>query len=213
MKKQKTLIAIAMSLALAGCSAPAATTTTAPDNSAEMESLKAQVEELKKENDDLKNQLATTEAATTEAPTVAPDSILSIGDEGSLKDWTIVVTNAEVTDSIKENDYYGFSPEEGNKYLAIDITANNKGKNAATFLPSYGLGDDISAKILYQGEYEFSATNLLGYSKSIFDTSVNPLSTKSGMVAFELPDSIASADEELILVISAGKTNLQFKVR
>lgn len=212
MKKQKTFIAIAMALALSGCSAPA-TTATAPDNSAEMESLKAQVEELKKENGELKAQLATTEAPTTEAPTVAAGSILSIGDEGTLKDWTIVITNAEITDSIKENDYYGFSPEEGNKYLAIDITATNNGKNAATFLPSFGLGDDISAKLLYQGEYEFSATNLLGYSKSLFDTTVNPLSTKSGLVAFELPDSVASAEEELILVISAGKNDIQFKVR
>lgn len=212
MKKQKTFIAIAMVLALSGCSAPA-TTATAPDNSAEMESLKAQIEELKKENGELKAQLATTEAPTTEAPTVAAGSVLSIGDEGTLKDWTIVITNAEITDSIKENDYYGFSPEEGNKYLAIDITATNNGKNAATFLPSFGLGDDISAKLLYQGEYEFSATNLLGYSKSLFDTTVNPLSTKSGLVAFELPDSVASAEEELILVISAGKNDIQFKVR
>lgn len=212
MKKQKTFIAIAMALALSGCSAPA-TTATAPDNSAEMESLKAQVEELKKENGELKAQLATTEAPTTEAPTVAAGSVLYIGDEGTLKDWTIVITNAEITDSIKENDYYGFSPEEGNKYLAIDITATNNGKNAATFLPSFGLGDDISAKLLYQGEYEFSATNLLGYSKSLFDTTVNPLSTKSGLVAFELPDSVASAEEELILVISAGKNDIQFKVR
>lgn len=212
MKKQKTFIAIAMALALSGCSAPA-TTATSPDNSAEMESLKAQVEELKKENGELKAQLATTEAPTTEAPTVAAGSVLSIGDEGTLKDWTIVITNAEITDSIKENDYYGFSPEEGNKYLAIDITATNNGKNAATFLPSFGLGDDISAKLLYQGEYEFSATNLLGYSKSLFDTTVNPLSTKSGLVAFELPDSVASAEEELILVISAGKNDIQFKVR
>lgn len=212
MKKQKTFIAIAMALALFGCSAPA-TTATAPDNSAEMESLKAQIEELKKENGELKAQLATTEAPTTEAPTVAAGSVLSIGDEGTLKDWTIVITNAEITDSIKENDYYGFSPEEGNKYLAIDITATNNGKNAATFLPSFGLGDDISAKLLYQGEYEFSATNLLGYSKSLFDTTVNPLSTKSGLVAFELPDSVASAEEELILVISAGKNDIQFKVR
>lgn len=212
MKKQKTFIAIAMALALSGCSAPA-TTATAPDNSAEMESLKAQIEELKKENGELKAQLATTEAPTTEAPTVAAGSVLSIGDEGTLKDWTIVITNAEITDSIKENDYYGFSPEEGNKYLAIDITATNNGKNAATFLPSFGLGDDISAKLLYQGEYEFSATNLLGYSKSLFDTTVNPLSTKSGLVAFELPDSVASAEEELILVISAGKNDIQFKVR
>lgn len=52
MKKQRRLIALALTLALSGCSAPAAT---APDNSAEIESLKAQVEELKKENETLKS--------------------------------------------------------------------------------------------------------------------------------------------------------------
>ncbi|WP_125143688.1 hypothetical protein [Clostridium transplantifaecale] len=97
--------------------------------------------------------------------------------------------------------------------MAIDITATNNGKNAATFLPSFNMGDDISVKLLNQGEYEFTASNLLGYCKSLYDTSVNPLSTKSGMIAFEVPDSVASADEELVLVISAGKDALQIKVR
>lgn len=210
MRKGIVLIATLLTVSLAGCSSSAP----APaDNSAELESLVAQVDELKKENSDLKAQLeATTEAETTEAE-VASSSVLAIGEEGALKDWSIVVTNAEITDSIKENDYYGFSPEEGNKYMAIDVTVSNNGKNAANFLPSFGMGDDISAKILYQGDYEFSATNLLGYSKSLYDTSVNPLSTKSGIVAFEIPDTVVSAEEELILVISAGKDNLQFKVR
>lgn len=210
MRKGIVLIAALLTVALAGCSSSAP----APaDNSAELESLTARVDELEKENSDLKAQLeATTEAETTEAAS-ASGSILAIGEEGTLKDWSVVVTNAEITDSIKENDYYGFSPEEGNKYMAIDVTVSNNGKNAANFLPSFGMGDDISAKVLYQGDYEFSATNLLGYSKSLYDTSVNPLSTKSGVVAFEIPDTVASADEELVLVISAGKDNLQFKVR
>ena len=210
MKKNILLVLTLLAIVLSGCAAPAAT---ARDNSAELESLTARGDELEKENSNLKAQLeATTEAETTEAAS-ASGSVLAIGEEGTLKDWSVVVTNAEITDSIKENDYYGFSPEEGNKYIAIDVTVSNNGKNAANFLPSFGMGDDVSAKVLYQGDYEFSATNLLGYSKSLYDTSVNPLSTKSGIVAFEIPDAVASADEELILVISAGKDNLQFKVR
>nr|WP_304058265.1 DUF4352 domain-containing protein [Enterocloster clostridioformis] len=158
MRKGIVLIATLLTVSLAGCSSSAP----APaDNSAELESLTAQVDELKKENSDLKAQLeATTEAETTEAA-AASSSVLAIGEEGTLKDWSIVVTNAEIADSIKENDYYGFSPEEGNKYMAIDVTVSNNGKNAANFLPSFGMGDDISAKVLYQGDYEFSATNLL----------------------------------------------------
>lgn len=211
MKKKKAVIAIVLALTLSGC---ASQSSSGPDNSAELESLKAQVEELKKENESLNEQLNSTEAVTeAEAPTIAPGTLLTIGKEGTLKDWSISVTNSEITDSIKENDYYGFTPEAGNKFMAIDITATNNGKNSATFLPSFNMGDDISVKLLYQGEYEFSASNLLGYSKSLYDTSVNPLSTKSGMVAFEIPDSVASADEELVLVISAGKDALQIKVR
>ena len=119
----------------------------------------------------------------------------------------------KLTDTIKQSDYFGFKPEDGNKYLTVDITVVNNGKNASKFLPSFGMGDDISAKLLYQSDYEFSATNLLGYDKELHDSTVNPLSTKSGIVAFEIPDSVASSDEELILVISAGKKNLQFKIR
>ncbi len=214
--KRKFLAAVTLGimLSVSGCSTPA---TTPPDNSAEIESLKAQVESLQAENDELKKALEETESIVeTESEDTAgvpSESVLALNEEGSLDDWGIIVTNAEISERIKENDFAGFNPEEGNKYLAIEIAVTNNGKNASTFLPNFGMADSISAKILYQNDYEFSATQLLGYSKDLHNTSVNPLSTKSGVVAFEIPDSVASSEEELILVISAGNKNLHIKVR
>ena len=45
------------------------------------------------------------------------------------------------------------------------------------------------------------------------DTSVNPLSSKSGRIAFEIPDSVADSADELILTIQAGKDSLEIKIR
>lgn len=210
MKKNVLLLIALLSASVAGCSAPAA-------NSDELDELRSQVEALQKENADLKAMPETTATEseteeTTEAVSESGDT-LAIGQDGALGDWTITVTNMEITDSIKENSYLGFSPEEGNKYLSIDITVTNNGKNAASFLPSFGLSTDISAKLLYQGDYKFSSTNLLGHSKDMHNSTVNPLSSKSGIIAFEIPDSVASSEEELILVISQEKSDLQVKVR
>lgn len=167
------------------------------------------------------SQLASESSCTTESSTSAnqPSSeetstvIHALNEECSIMDWTVIATNSEIVDKVSENDYYGFSADDGNKYLMIDLTVTNNGTSAATFLPSVGLSSDISAKVIYQGPYEYSATNLLGYSQEMHDTSVNPLSSKSGRIAFEIPDSVADSTDELILTIQAGKDSLEIKVR
>lgn len=211
-KKLLVITSFAVMVTLVGCSS-----STSQDNSAEIESLKSQIESLQAENDELKESLETseadTESETSEAQDSSSDTVLALNEEAILGDWAITVTNVEVTDYIKENDYLGFTPEDGNKYLTVEISVTNNGKNAARFLPSFGMGDDIAAKILYQNDYEFSASNLLGYSNELHDSTINPLSSKTGVVAFEIPDTVASSEDELLLVISAGRNNLQIKVR
>lgn len=59
----------------------------------------------------------------------------------------------------------------------------------------------------------FSAANLLGYSKDLHDTSLNPLQSKSGSMAFEISDSVANAADELILEFQSGSKALDYKVR
>lgn len=108
-------------------------------------------------------------------PEESPETIYETGNSASLKDWTINVTDAQIVDSIAA-DYGSFEPkEEGNKFIQVFVTVNNDGKQADRFLPSYSIGDDVNAKILYSDGYEFTATNLLGYSNDLHDSTINPL--------------------------------------
>lgn len=212
-KKAHVATIFAVAIGLAGCSSPVIP----QDNSAEIDSLRLQVESLQAENNELKKTIetleTTTEPETSEVQDSSTNSVLMLNEEGVLEDWSITVTNIEITDYIKENDYAGFNPGDGNKYLVIEISVMNNGKSASTFLPSFGDGDSVSAKILYQNDYEFSSTNLLGYNRGMHDSTINPLSTKTGVIAFEIPDSVAFSENELLLVISVGNKNLQFKIR
>lgn len=165
----------------------------------------------KEESDKTVNSNVSNESTARVEPTT--ESYIGVNEESKIEDWSVLITSAGVTDKISENNTWGFTPKEGNKYFKIDCTITNNGTNAHTFLPSLNLKNDISAKIIYKTEYEYTSTILLGYSNDLHDTTVNPLSTKSGSIAFEIPDSIATTNEELILVISAGRKNIKFKVR
>lgn len=156
-------------------------------------------------------EMTTEEETTTEA---APEETkLAINEEGVLKDWGIVVTNSQILDKISENEYYAFTPGEGNKFLFISVSISNNGKESDTFLPSFGMGDDVYAKVYYGDGYEFSSTNLLGYGNNLLDTHVNPLSTKTGDLAFEIPDAVADSEDELLLRFYSGNDELTYKLR
>lgn len=222
MKRKILIFTTLATFAIAGCSASSSPDSTKTDN------LKKQVEDLKKENEELKSKLGeTTENAGSNADDTKtkPDDAetkadnaeksekpLKIGKEGTLGDWSVTVTAAEIVDSIN-NGYSSFNPSEGNKYFNISLSIKNNGKSAAIFLKSYSFGDDIQAKLLYGDGYEFSATNLLGHKKSLHDETLNPLSSKDGTIAFEIPNDVAESDKKIILQFTIGDESLRFKVR
>ena len=154
----------------------------------------------------------TTEEETTEPDTEAPLETIPIGQAATLNDWNITVDEMQIMPSVPDN-YGKFDADEGNQYLLVSISVSNEGKEAGTFLKSFGLSDDVSTLVIYGDGYEFSPTMLLGYSKSMVDSSINPLSSKSGDIAFEIPDSVADSTDELILQFTAGNSALHFKIR
>lgn len=135
-----------------------------------------------------------------------------IGETGTIGDWSITISNMQISDSISV-DYGSYSPDDGNKYLILSGKVENNGKESATFLPMIGTNKDINAKILYGDGYEFTASNFLGYDNDLHDSSINPLSSKEGDITFEIPDSVAGSDEELLLKLSADSNELIFKIR
>lgn len=171
--------------------------------------------DVKAENEsDVAKQASQTETAeNNELNASEEDAVYNIGDSITLKDWEISVTSVQIVDSIAA-DYGQFSPnEEGNKYIQVFVTVNNNGKQADSFLPSFGMGDDVTAKVLYGDGYEFSASNLLGYSNEMHDSSINPLSSKSGEIAFDVPESVATSTDELIIEFISGNDTVKFKIR
>ena len=209
MKKRTFGVAMMLTLALSGCSAPAA-----PDNSADVASLQALADTVLAQNEAQNEQtkdLTETPAAEESTSTSTADTI-QIGEAGVLGDWGITASDAQYLDSIPDG-YGSFSPDDGNKYLVVSISVTNNGKSASNFLPSFGMNNDVRAKILYGDGYEFSTTQLLGYSRNLHNESLNPLSTKEGDVVFEIPNNIADSSEELILCFSAGNSELNIKIR
>lgn len=152
---------------------------------------------------------------TEESETASEENIViyNIGDVANLGDWEITVTDMKIVDTISA-DYGYFEPNDaGNKYVQVFVTVTNNGKQADAFMPSYAYGDDVYAKLLYGDGYEFIATNLLGYGAGMFDSSINPLTQKSGEIVFEIPESVASATDELLVNFNSGNDGISFKVR
>lgn len=157
---------------------------------------------------------STVASVAEQAPESAPaeNAALGIGESGTLGDWGITVTGFEVVDRV-ESDYMYFSPDEGNHYGVVYLSVINNGKEAANFLPTFSMYDDVQADIYFGDGYEFTATNLLGHNNELHDSTLNPLTTKEGIIAFSLPDAVTSSEEPLSFVLSAGSDTLTYALR
>ena len=152
-----------------------------------------------------------TEEESAESEEEAEETIYNIGDSASLKDWEISVTDMQIVESISAA-YGSFSPDEG-KYIQVFVTVVNNGKQADSFLPSIGMGDDVGAKIFFGDGYEFSSTYLLGYENEMHDSTLNPLSSKSGEIIFKVPEAVSDSEDELLMHFISGSDTLVFKIR
>lgn len=179
------------------------------------------------------NEPSVTESNAAEVPTTAEESASieetttaeetsAAGEEGApyalgnstdLKDWSINVTDVKIVDSIAGS-LGSFSPkEESNTYVQVFVTVENTGKTADSFLPSFCIGDDVNAKVLYSDGYEFTASNLLGYTNDLHDSTINPLSSKTGEIVYEIPSEVVNSEEPLLLQFSSGNDTVAFNLR
>lgn len=129
-----------------------------------------------------------------------------------IADWKITFDGFSFTDRIDDEFMY-FSPDQGNQYLTVSLSVENTGKKAGTFLPSIAFENDTTATVYYADEYEYQPTGLLGYSDCLNASTINPLASKDGILAFSVPDLVADSDEPLKIVIAAGEEEIEFELR
>lgn len=145
-------------------------------------------------------------------PTPAPETLV-MNTEFSLGDWAITVTGMEFMATIPNGDYMQFTPTEGNQYLVVHAKVTNNGKESDTFLPSFSINDDVTAKVMYGDGYEYSATNLLAYDMGLHDSSLNPLSSKEGVIAFDVPQAVVDSSDPLSIVFYLNTDSAEVKLR
>lgn len=187
------ILSAALLLALAACGS------TPPDNSGSEEPGGSQPQNQTQE--------------PVETPPETPEvTTYAVGDEAELNDWGISLTEFEFTDRI-DGDYNIYvSPDEGCKLAVAHLSVTNNATEAASFLPTFSMNDDVRARIM-SGEYEFQATNLLAITEDLHDETLNPLVTVSGIIAFNIPDSIVDGTEPLVLVLEESSETLEFTLR
>ena len=152
-------------------------------------------------------------ASQSEAPVDTPEvSAYAVGDTVELNDWSIELTAFEFADKIDGDFNMYVSPDEGCKFGVAHLSITNNAKEAANFLPTLSLSGDVRARVLC-GEYEFSPTNLLSIGDDLHDETLNPLVTVSGIIAFNVPDSVVDGADPLILALEESGETLEFTLR
>lgn len=154
-----------------------------------------------------------TEEADNQKTTDEGETTYKIGDTVNIDDWEITVNSVEVADKIT-NKTYGtvetyFSPDEGNKYIVFNMTIKNLSTDSNSFLSFATLGDHVKVKIEYQ-EYEFNSTNLMGHDDELHMTTLNPLSSKTGILAFSIAEEVVNNFDALKLVLYTKNENCVF---
>lgn len=133
--------------------------------------------------------------ATPNGPTATPapkETTLAMKKAGQVGDWKFTVKKLSTKKTIKTSKYMEAKASDGNLLVLATMSVTNNGKKEATFLPRVGREDTMmTAKLIYKDNYEYQPSSITGYDKDLAAKSVNPLSKKSGIIAFDVPKKVA----------------------
>jgi len=106
--------------------------------------------------------------------------------------WDITIFAIRAVDRIEASSILSFNAGEGNKFLVMTLSAKLNHTRANPFLERIGL-----IRIIYDGIYQYDSVQLVGYSDDMHFRAMNPLATRTGVVVFRVPDTVA--DKPLVM--------------
>lgn len=190
--KKSSIVAAAIfcALCLCGCGTTTTTQQSTPQSSSTAQNANTSAE-------------AQSDPTSSAEDTSSEENTYKIGDTVKTDKWEITVKSITATNEIRVN-YGAYHPDEGEKYVLVELSAKNISKNSETFLPAFVSSKDIKATLTYQ-DYTFTASKLAGYKEDLLGTSFNPLSEKTGKIAFALASDVADKTSELNVVFTENK--------
>ncbi|WP_270167644.1 DUF4352 domain-containing protein [Paenibacillus sp. SYP-B4298] len=154
----------------------------------------------------------TGEAAPAEEPTEKPaepeEAVYKVGDKFNLGDWEVVLDSFEFDQKVSDT-YFSSSADEGNKFLVLNFTVTNEGTTADKFTAMAG---GVGMKAIFKDKYEYKYTITM-IDQDLSNESIKPLSSKSGFVVMEVPDTVAESQDSLILRLEKNKDKATINLR
>ncbi|MNZ65152.1 Telomeric repeat-binding factor 2 [compost metagenome] len=125
-----------------------------------------------------------------------------------MGDWEVVLNSFEFNQKVSD-EYFSSSADEGNKFLILNYTVTNQGTEADNFTSMIG---GVEMKALFQDKYEYTYTITM-IDKDLSKESIKPLSSKTGFVVMEVPDTVAKSEDGLILKLAKDKAKATINLR
>lgn len=139
-------------------------------------------------------------------------SEINIDQSLSIDTWDIQIHNVQIKDSVSDSSVYS-EPSDGCKYISINLSVTNTGKNPFIFLPQEAYQGDIRARVVCGDGLEFVPTHLEDYSYDILGRMINPSMVDSGEIIFDIPDSVIESSEEIVLKFIVGSDCKEIKIQ
>lgn len=139
------------------------------------------------------NATATATPIPTPTPTPAPkETSMALKKTGKIGDWKFKVSKVVTKKKINTSKYISATAAKGNLLVIASVSVTNNGKEESTFLPRVGRENTmLTAKLIYKDGYEYQPSSITGYDKDLIGKNIEPLSKKSGVVAFDVPKKVA----------------------
>lgn len=132
----------------------------------------------------------------------------AVGDTFSINEWDVTLDSFEFDQKVSE-EFFSSSADEGNKFLILNLTVNNKGTSSRSFIEMFG---GISIKAIYDEKYEYSNTITL-IDGDLANENVAPLASLSGFTVLEMPDQVVEATEGLKLQFKYNNEEIIVPIR
>lgn len=168
---------------------------------------------------DVINVEQSTENTATETPTATPEPTptvtqLKLGEKAQVGDWTFKVKKVSTKKMFKISDYSGYKPTDGNIFVCLSVSVENKGSEEEKFLPMMGLENKmVTATLIYQDQYEYKPTDLSSYDKCLTNEEIKPLNKKSGLVVFDVPKEVSKNLDQATVKIGTVNENVVYPLK
>ena len=140
-------------------------------------------------------------------------STVAIGETATIGGWEITVTSVEYAPELKavSSSPMGsdtISASDGNQFVIVNVQIKNINSSSQIFLPDTPISGYTQETLIYDGTYEYrgrSTTSSLNIFNSVIHKVVSPLETKTGYIAFDVPNEVAESEKPLQLRIEEEK--------